>query len=99
MDGIRLEEQQALPARIRTPLSAVSRLTFDKPISPAPALVDEALQRLPRVRQGRRLIINHIAVRVPRVLVVAGFESEWSMDAVEIDIVQLQSLNLPRRRV
>ena len=37
------------------------------------------------------MIINHVAVLVPRVLLVPGFESKWGMDAVYIDVVYLQS--------
>src|SRR5580658_241822 len=48
----------------------------------APTFVHQALQSLPGIRQGRRVVINHITVLVSRVLLVAGFESEWSMGAV-----------------
>src|SRR5271155_4560699 len=48
----------------------------------APTFVHQALQSLPGIRQGRRVVINHITVLVSRVLLVAGFESEWSMDAI-----------------
>src|SRR5208282_216802 len=48
----------------------------------APTFVHQALQSLPGSRQSRRFVIKHITVLVSRVLLVAGFESEWSMDAV-----------------
>src|SRR5579862_5376013 len=48
----------------------------------APTFVHQALQSLPGIGQSRRFVINDIAVLVSRVLLVAGFESEWSMDAV-----------------
>src|SRR5579872_4037928 len=48
----------------------------------APTFAHQALHRSPGILQSRRVVINHITVCVSRVLLVAGFESEWSMEAI-----------------
>jgi len=37
-------------------------------------------------------VINHIAVRIPRVLIVSRLEGEGGVDEIEIDVVELESL-------
>ena len=42
---------------------------------------------------------THIAVRVPRVLLISRLEGERGVDEIEIDVVELEFLGLPRRPV
>src|SRR5208283_4578870 len=72
-------------------LSYLCQIDVREADSLAPTFVDQALHCLPRTGQRRRLVVNHVAFLVSRVLLIAGSESEWSMDAIHIDIVELQS--------
>ena len=52
--------------------------------------VHQLLQRPPRIPQRHTLVIDHVAVGITRVLVVAGLESEGRVNEIEIDVVQLE---------
>src|SRR6476646_7384920 len=51
-----------------------------------------ALERPPCVQQRHPLVINHIAVLIPRVLLVRGLERKGGVDEIEIDEVELEFL-------
>src|ERR1700677_223927 len=58
---------------------------------PAGTVVDEALQRLPRLRQRDPFVVDHVTVLVSRILIVTRLKRIWRMDQIAIDIVHLQS--------
>src|SRR5208282_4406696 len=62
-------------------LFQLRQIDVRQPDRVAPTLVHEALQSLPGILESRRVVVNHVAVLVSRILFLAGFESEWSMGA------------------
>ena len=55
-------------------------------------LVYQALQRPPCIQQRNALVVDHIAVRIPRVLLVSRLEGKGGVDEMEIDVVELEFL-------
>src|SRR5205823_12396825 len=52
----------------------------------------KVLQPPPCIQQGHPFVINHIAVRVPWVLLVSRLEGKGGVDEIEIDVVELEFL-------
>src|ERR1700722_5021291 len=44
------------------------------------ALVDKTLQSSPGIQQGHPVVVNHLAVLVPRVLLFPRLKGEWGVD-------------------
>ena len=80
-----------LDPRCRNDLSQLLQRNIGQADRLAPAVVNETLQRLPRLDQRHPAIIDHLTALVPRVLLIAGLKGKRRMDEIAIDIVDLQS--------
>jgi hypothetical protein len=57
----------------------------------ARVVVHEIFQRFPGVEQCDVVIVNHIAVLIPRILIVPGLKCKRSVNEVEIQIFEAES--------
>src|SRR5271170_6682500 len=55
-------------------------------------MVHETFQRFPGVEQSHAVVVKDIAVLIPRVLVVAGLKCKWSVNEIQIQILEPESL-------
>src|SRR5512146_520654 len=55
-------------------------------------MINQAFHRLPGVEQSYVVIVKDVAVLIPRVLVVARLKCKWSMNEIEIHILQPESI-------
>ena len=55
-------------------------------------MVHETFHRFPGVEQSHVAVVKDIAVLIPRVLVVAGLKSIWSVNEIEVQILEPESL-------
>src|SRR5580704_896855 len=60
--------------------------------SPAPAMVHETFHCSPGVEQSHSVVIDDIAVLIPRILLIARLECIGSVNEVEIHIVDTESV-------
>jgi len=63
-----------------------------QPDGPALAHVNKSFHRPPRVEQGHAVVINYITVFISRILIIPGLECERSMNEIEIQIGELESI-------
>src|SRR3974390_2445129 len=59
-------------------------------------MIDEAFQGSPGVEQSHAVIVEKIAGLISRILVVPGLKREWSVNEVEIQILQTEPLSARR---
>src|SRR5277367_6474544 len=57
---------------------------------PALAMIHETFHGFPGVQQSHVAIVKDIAVLIPRILIVAGLKCKWSVNEIEIQIVELE---------
>src|ERR1700733_8940204 len=55
---------------------------------PASATVHKALHRPPGIEQSHLAVVNDIAVLIPRILLLPRLKRKWSVNEVEIQIVE-----------
>src|SRR5580704_12995477 len=55
-------------------------------------MIDETFHRFPGVEQSHVVIVKDIAVLIPRILVVPGLKCKWSVNEIEIQILEPESL-------
>ena len=72
----------------RTISSSSSIVKSETPIALHETILDQAFHGVPGVGQGDPLVVNRLAARIPRVLIVSGLEGKGRMDQVEIDVIQ-----------
>ena len=51
-------------------------------------MIHETFHRFPSVEQSHVVVVKHIAVLIPRILVVPGLKCKWSMNEIEIHTVE-----------
>ena len=56
------------------------------------AFIHQFFQGPPCIEQGHCFVVNHVAVGIARVLVIAGLEGEGGVDEIEIEEVELEFL-------
>src|SRR5947209_3422013 len=59
---------------------------------PASATVYEALQRPPGIEQSHAAVVKHISVLIARILLVPRLKRKWSVNEIEIQIVEPESV-------
>jgi hypothetical protein len=55
-------------------------------------MVHKTLHRLPGIEQSHLAVIENVAVLIAWILIVSGLKGEWSVDQVEIQIVEPESV-------
>jgi hypothetical protein len=55
-------------------------------------MIHESLHRFPGVEQCDVVIVKDVTVFIPRILIVAGLKRKWSVNEVEIQILEPESL-------
>src|SRR5437763_14031830 len=60
--------------------------------SPAFAMVHETFHRPPGVEQSHAAVVNDVPVLIPWILLVPGLKCKWSVNEVEIQIVEPESV-------
>src|ERR1700756_3601005 len=55
-------------------------------------MIHETFQRPPGVEQSHVVVVKDIAVLVPRILVVPGLKCKWSVNEIEIQILEPESV-------
>jgi hypothetical protein len=63
-----------------------------QPDRPALAAIHEVFHCSPCIEQSHAIVVNDIAVAIPRVLVVAGLKCKWSVNEIEIQIAKPKSV-------
>src|SRR3984885_9422322 len=58
---------------------------------PASATVHETLHRPPGLEQSHAAVVNDIAVLIPRILLIPRLKRKWSVNEIEIEIVEPES--------
>jgi hypothetical protein len=55
-------------------------------------MVYQTFHRLPGVEQRHAIVVKNIAVLVPRILLVSRLKGKWSVNEIEIQIVEPKSV-------
>jgi len=55
-------------------------------------MIHETFHRFPGVEQSHVVVVKDIAVLIPRILVVPGLKCKWSMNEIEIQIREPESI-------
>src|SRR5215470_8054438 len=55
-------------------------------------MVDESLHCPPGVEQSHVAVVEDISVLIPRILVVPGLKCEWSVDEIQVEIAEAESV-------
>ena len=69
----------------------------DESDGPALAMVHDTFHRFPGVEQCHIVVVKDIAVLIPRILVVPGLKSKWSVNEIEIQILESVQTRLESR--
>src|SRR5215471_17475855 len=55
-------------------------------------MIHETFQRFPGVEQSHVVVVKEIAVLIPRILLVPGLKGIWSVNEIEIQILEPESV-------
>src|ERR1700756_5097234 len=55
-------------------------------------MIHQTFHRLPGVEQSHVVVVKDIAVLIPRILVVPGLKRKWSVNEIEIQICEPESV-------
>src|SRR5580704_4649989 len=55
-------------------------------------MIHETFHRFPGVEQSHVVVVKHIAVWIPRILIVPGLKCKWGVNEIEIQILEPESL-------
>src|SRR6516162_4805472 len=55
-------------------------------------MIHKTFHRFPGVRQSHIAVIKDIAVPIPRILIVPGLKCKWSVNEIEIQILEPESI-------
>src|SRR5882757_7030504 len=55
-------------------------------------MLQQTFHRFPRVEQSHVLVVKDITVLIPRILVVPGLKCKWSVNQIEIQILDPESV-------
>jgi hypothetical protein len=58
---------------------------------PASATVHQTLHRPPGIEQSHAAVVDDIAVLIPRILLIPRLKGKWSVNEIEIQIVETES--------
>src|SRR5271157_2922477 len=59
---------------------------------PALAMIHETFHRSPGVEQSNVVVVKDIAVFISRVLLVSGLKRKWSVNEIEVQIIEPESI-------